>query len=280
MADKAVALYGKDPVSACFMFQLLLAEEFYRTTENPSQYAPPASARLWLQQATKIAVPAAMSVLDRDFREAVVAQDIRGAFLALVMKARLHNTQDTDIGSLLKRLIEETTTKPDGSKAVWELKDVSAKRVGESVGHRTGLIKVQALKGGELVRVTAKVRNVSDRSDPSYVHFVPEVTQERIFWMLEVERPKQDDHYRLLNPDFAFLVLSGTHCVQCAYVEESCGALCGHVTVVAQTRILYSGSYLKQGETADLNCVFAVPRGTKLGAFILLGSPVINLSFD
>jgi len=293
--QSAVATYREDPVSAYFVFRKVLGRKEWK---KGSLSAP---QREWLENATKALRHPVESLLDCDYRKAIASADARAAVIAMQVLENVRSegkktepveqiirvgTQYREAVELLRRAIQGQ----DRSPPVWKITDTSATNVttySESVPLSTLTVTPKA--GSNLVRVKARIENVSPQSDPLYVAYTLPYPLSYMFLVDNKDWNKTTRPRRLASQVFLFLKTADGN-IPCQLVCKECETLRGGggsaTRLLVELLVLHSktpkpatfaGSFVEQGTAFDLDVLFSVPKGTKDLELVFLGSPAVRL---
>jgi len=178
----------------------------------------------------------------------------------------------------------------DRSPPVWKITDTSATNVttySESVPLSTLTVTPKA--GSNLVRVKARIENVSPQSDPLYVAYTLPYPLSYMFLVDNKDWNKTTRPRRLASQVFLFLKTADGN-IPCQLVCKECETLRGGggsaTRLLVELLVLHSktpkpatfaGSFVEQGTAFDLDVLFSVPKGTKDLELVFLGSPAVRL---
>jgi hypothetical protein len=286
--EDAIASCRKEPVYAYFVFRDVLGRKDWKGAGLSSQQ------REWLQNATKALRCPVESLFDRDYKMAVASEDARAALIAMevlekvrgegkekepvetIIRVAEHYKEAVEI---LKRVVDGRGTSP----SVWEISQLSESRMktySELFALQT--LTITAAQGRELVRVTARVQNVSSQSDPVYV---PCCLPEPVRYLFSVDRDewgKMSGPRRFASQVFLFLKTPAGN-IPCQFVCKDCETLRGGgvtrllIELKGNSGAPFAGSFVEQGKVFDLDVLFSVPEGAKDLELVFLGSPPVRL---
>lgn len=291
--NKAKAAYPADPVAgAMYILDIRKTEEV-----SPQQTQ-------WLETEFAEVEEHAKWILERDFEKASANGDGRFAFIAFAALSNLQINPQTQIDSLLVKaprlfsvLLDSAAMNKPETK-VWQVSDVEAKAIGSQYSEKIVLHEkvLTAGKGFQLVRVTAQVQNVSDRSDPPYVKWALRQSQ-RLILEADLTMPSRTlkEPNRLASSAFIFLMIEENQkhrLVPCEYVCESSSALRGGhavglfdlIAIISEGKKSalvkdYAGSFVEKGEEFKADLIFNVPDTALKNKMrlMMLGAPSVEI---
>jgi hypothetical protein len=287
--DLAVEVYDNDPVSSCLLLK--------QTRDRLVGVGASQEQTAWIANSLSVVRLYVISLLERDKAAAVRADDVRGALFAAWTLARVRDqASDRQLAQDLAEPVALLRRRPEGKTApdpVWEVLGAAGEFLpGPLVEtfdpQQDEKMTISPRPGERLLRVRARIRNISARGDPLYARWT--AGERPSGWDPAVDWWRNDDPRREGNAPCRFMgysavfLLPGTNdIVACYHVCRPCEVLWGksgqadfgvarlsaafrpgasRVNVLA----CCSGSNVGRGTAFDLDVVFSV-------AFPLRGDP-------
>ena len=269
--DKVISGYDKDQVSAFL--------EFKDTTSRTNENAPNAVQHAWLKKALEITRPQTVAVLERDLALAVAQDDFRGALFAILAANKVDKEKPLRGQELWDKLKGQILAGAAGPQHVWKLTQTKAAWHGDSYseGLFANKYTLSSNPGFKLLRVSATVENISPKPDPLYASKALGGLEGAL---LEIDEKVFTKSRRLAVPSFVWLLQkpSGTNLdiLMSPHVMESSPALRG-MTITTTTKMSFTGTYIEQGKSFQLDVLFSIPQDTAISDLRLLfvgASPV------
>jgi hypothetical protein len=219
-----------------------------------------------------------MAVLDRDFKAAVAARDLRGAVISAAVAEKIQKDglagARASVATLKKDILATAAPPP----AVWKVSQAKAQRLEH--GYLGVVVGLTAPEGHFVLRVQVRVENISTQPDPGYA---PWVLNDLKRGMTEAEAKASGAESagpkprRLLADDFVLLALPEGKLHPCAMISEGCAlrGLMGRGSLSADTAI--PGACLAQGEGIDLDVLFVVPAAMANPRLLILGAAPLSI---
>ncbi len=285
---KALDEARQNPVSAYLRFAGLLKAE---DTKNRITVE---DQRTWLVNATAALRPSVQALVQRDYTAALQAQDLRGALIAVDIASKIK--QQDSVGAIadlvrrfpkLSAIWEASQQGTCRCPPVWKVTELKVTRMSSySESYGLSSLSVTPKDGHELVKVTAKIENVSPNSDPPYVASTLPGHLRIAFDMDEDEWIKINGPKRLASSRYLSLKTSAGN-FPCQFVckdsdDELIGGT-GFTTALVFLRMgnakvaEYPGAYVEKGEAFNLAVLFSVPKGASGLELIVLGSPPVAI---
>jgi len=170
---------------------------------------------------------------------------------------------------------------------VWEITHAKGQSVeGEFTdGYALNSVRVRAKDGFNLLRVTGRIKNISDQSDPAYVKWVlstPDFANHYTDDRMSVFVDKVPEPNRLADDDFLFLLTPGgdligsTHVCQNGLPQQSSGNVSNPYGQITAT--FFTGKFVEKGTEFQLDVIFQVPKDIKTFKLIMLGSRAVPVA--
>jgi hypothetical protein len=238
---------------------------------NPAQ-------REWLKKAVEAARPAALAVLDQDFKSAVAARDLRGAVIAAAVAEKVQKDGLAGARAAVATLKKDILAGTPAAQSVWKVTQAKGRRLEH--GYQGMAVSLSALEGHNILRVWARVENASAQSDPGYVSWALNNLKRGLTEVLSKRsgaEPAGAKPRRLLADDFVLLALPEGRLLPCAMVGEECAlrGVIGPGPFSPETAI--PGAHLEQGAGMDLDILFVVPAATTKLRLLVLGAAPVSI---
>ncbi|MCY2986726.1 MAG: hypothetical protein NTY19_02545 [Planctomycetota bacterium] len=291
--ESAIANYREDPVCAYLSFVGSLA------TPDSKEGTLSTEQRSWLKHATEILRPHVERLLERDYKRAIAADDARAAGIALEVRESVRGDgKEQDVAEMLVtlgkrypeilKLLNETLQGRTRCPPVWKISGATATRLTSYSESAAVLneIRITPKPGHEIVRVKAKVENISSTSDAVYAPKCLPGALSMLFDMDKGEWSKITGPRRLASQKFLSLKTnSGT--LPCQFVCKGCGTLRGGTMSAFMIDLLgpgkgkvipYPGSYVGRGQEFEIDVLFTVPKGDRDLRLYFLGSTPVPVA--
>jgi len=272
---KVIANYEHDQVSAYLTFRRILDQEKDRPSDEQEE---------WLEQAAAACRPRAFAVVTADFLRAVREGDIRSALAASIVANEIHPSGLGDkapsLAVLKNRLL--SIERPDQS--VWKLENVAASEIkgpySEGNAFAGNQVTITPKKNFRLVRVTAKVTNVSDQSDLPYIKWSLGGFKSAMVDAISADEATADKP-RLAMDEFIFLVTTGGDWIACGHVCDSSTVLRQMSLTIQGGNIglIAIGGYVSANDSFKMDVLFTVPQGIDEGKLLVLGANPEAITF-
>jgi hypothetical protein len=273
--DKAIANYEHDQVSAYLTFREILD----RTKDGPTK-----QQEEWLEDAAAACRPRALAVVTADFVRAVDTGDLRTALVASIVANKIHPAGVGDKSSSLAVLKNRLFSPEPPAQSVWKIEDVNASEIkgaySEGNAFARNQITITPKKEFRLVRVTAKVTNVSDQSDLPYIKWSFGGFKSAIVDAISVDEAASDKP-RLAMDEFIFLVTAGGDWINCGHVCDSSTVL-RQMTLTIQGSnfgVMAIGGYVSANDSFKMDVLFTVPEGIDQAKLLVLGATPEPIAF-
>lgn len=297
--DKALKNYADDQVSTYVAFRDLI-----RKSDDKKEKADlTTDQRKWLQDSLTLLKPRAIAVLNRDINMARARQDFRGAFIASLTLLTVTETNDVqtfdDFMATLPKvadLMKESFKAKGGSRDVWQITDATGDFL---ASYSEGFYPSQTIvtpdkEGFRILRVRAKVKNVSLTSDPSYI---PGALNFFKRMLLVDDRDEIKKPSRLAGDTFIYVVNAEyTKSFPVGYITKygnpvlrnaltsllgemiTSGGRTEEVKLAGKAlQKLHPGSFVEQGEEFDIDVLFPVPKDSDEFQLVIIGSPPVPI---
>jgi hypothetical protein len=270
--EKLIKDQDVDPVSE----YLGLAE----ISQYEGNAAPTQAQKQWLDRMSLETKPHAKEQLQKDFKRAADANDLRGSLISLSIANQVETNMLKDKEGLMAAMKSRVVSGELGREyqPVWKVEDP----VGDYIpdysegGGMLDEFSLTSKPGFRLLSVRVHITNVSTTSDFPYVSFtLPQLIRD-IGRGYSVMTPKPGKPSRLGHDQFAFLLTSRGDWIPCVHVSDSSKEIRGiSFTDRLYNKMLFSGGYLEQDQDFYADFIFSVPVGIKDIRFLFLGSPPI-----
>jgi hypothetical protein len=134
-------------------------------------------------------------------------------------------------------------------------------------------------EGGKLLRVKARLENISGTSD------VPYAASALHFGETNSGKEDLDGPAHIIQDNFVFVLPNDGTWIPCKYVCEGCDPLRGFSAVVrindsAGGFVICGGTYVPEGDTVDLDLVFSLPGSLGEARLFVLGSAPHAIAYE
>lgn len=285
--ETVLAKYPEDQVSTYLTLRETLDDKDSKLNAEQKQ---------WLEESVVLISSRAKAVLRRDLDTALSRQEFRAAFIAWSTMAE--NGFETDIIAsgipTVAELLKRAPQKGKGALPVWDIQNTTGEFLPsytENVFMKTS-VTIKPDAGRQLLRVKARVTNISPSSDPAYVTWSLGTLKRAFFNMQEspdsagktVKRSS-----RLAGDRFIFAVSREGESFPCRYVSANNVVLGSNwVRMIAggnsnpsRAEFLLKngqpGSMVGQGTSFDIDVMFAVPQGTADFRLLIVGSQPVAI---
>ncbi len=290
--EKAVANCRHNPVWAQFAFKdALCRKEWKNGGLTPEQ-------RAWLEQAIERLREYVQNLLERDYKKAIAAGDVRAALIASEIAGELEGGEGDNSVELLQRvaerpelldLVHRAMAGKLTSPPVWRISAARAVQI-ESYSETRFLSTTTVAPKGEgeqLIRVTATIENISDESDPIYAPCAMPSLLRRWFHLdhdvgNSPHGPRRHAAARYLwlltsqGPRPCVFVCEDAKTLKGGSVSASLADLIGSMASAGSATC--AGSYVEKGAPFTIDVLFIVPKDATDLKLLSLGSPPVPLS--
>lgn len=302
--EEATALVNNDPVMAFLKSRYIL---------NDKKPSPRGKGRAWLETQVNALEPKALRVLQENYETASRNFDVNGVVTSWLLA-----------GSIRKESLTKTREWSEGGEewvsathAIWRVTDVHMTRLGgqyrqeaqfpgRSIPGDTTLTIAPKDKGCEIVRVNARVENISDGKDPAY--FLWGYADPVLIEVWEVLQPDEDKNvlkgsFRWLNTGCIAVLIPGGALSRCLHAPECKSETAALSLTVrndpphsfptfsvypdgARTRMEVISDdgwasctfvVVASGKKVDVGLLFAVPKGASGLQLLVNGSPPVAI---
>ena len=280
--DAALTNYLNDQVSAFLTFKEVLNDKNSKLSDEQ---------RAWLEDCVALLNARVPALLRRDMEVAASKRDLRGAYIVWFTLAE--NGFETD--SILKglptiaELTKQTIYLGKNPDPVWEIKEVAGEFLPsfkEDVFMTTSVtIKPEA--GQQILRVKARVKNISAVSDPLYVRWSLGNLKRAFLGMQGTSggsdnKPSKPN--RLAGDRFIQVVSGDGQSFPCSYVSvqnkvlgsEFVRLIVGGSPDPSKAQGILKrgqpGSFVEQGVPFDIDVIFCVPQDIDNFKLLIFGS--------
>ncbi|HVT44499.1 MAG TPA: hypothetical protein VMT00_08915 [Thermoanaerobaculia bacterium] len=261
--EEAVKLAATDPISSYLLFKNVLE----RGGRKPN-----AAQAAWLDTQMTPLQPRALEILQREYDSAAKEGDARRALLVL-------SIAESVAADALRREppfeeLRKTAIAGEGAAAIWAIHDLQAttsKGYSESGGMAFSVI---VPSGHNVLRVKARVENVSSGSDAEYLSWGLGSLKRVMSAIYATSEP-----HRWIDEDLIWLVDPSGKLIACSAIADGSDL----ATIKMRTRsdkLVYPPRAVKRGESIQLDAVFVVPQQTREYRLYVSGAPpvLINLA--
>ena len=215
--EKLIEDRDVDPVSA------------YLGLNEISQYegndAPTQAQKQWLDRVLLETKPQAKEQLQRDFKRAADANDLRGSVISLSIANRVETNMLKHMEGLMAAMKSRVVLGKLGREfpLIWKVEDTVGKYIPDysEGGGFLDQFSLTPKPGFRLLSVSAHIENVSATSDPGYVSFILPQLIRVLGRGYDAMTPTPGEPSRLAHDQFAFLLTSRGDWIPCAHVSES-----------------------------------------------------------
>jgi len=271
--DRATGLRTRDPVSALLLFKGVLD----RTKDGPTP-----TQQAWLTEQIAQLKPTALTTLRQDYQAATAQSNLLDMLIAQVVADKIAKEfldGKADMTAVKNRVFTEQAS----PQYVWRVDEAALQDVASpyTEGGSFNRITLTSKKGSHLVRVTARVTNISRGSEKPYTLFAFEPIETAIVPIFQ----KQDElpsSYRWLDDSFIYLLTPAFDLIPCSHVVEGCTLRTGSLTVSGPDgsgRVIALPQAVKSEASINVDVIFSAPddlKGFKLYVFGARPVPTAN----
>ena len=270
--DRVVANYKNDPVSAYFSFRDL----HDRKTNGPTE-----KQKAWLSKAAGVCRAYALAVVTADYVRTSEAGDLRGALISSVVAKKIHAVGVGEKGLSLAAVKSRTMSNEKVAEPIWKVEAASASAIEGDFADGFGATRVtmSPKPGFRLVRVNAKVTNISGQSDLSYAPWSFDGLKAALLLALISGEEKAEKPTRLAMDEFIYFVTGGGDWINCGYVCTGAPKLRSFTFTVANSDVglVAIGGNVPEQESFDVDVIFTVPNGIEDGKLLILGAKPVQV---
>lgn len=263
------------------------------------------SVRQWSRQAADAIEPFVLYQLKQDINLAVKTNDPHlctvaamtlanalygdygGRFSGEELEKVLSGEEAGDTRALdafvnMAALKEKAIAREEGIVDVWQVAELSAERRNH---YQDSMTSVSSKHDMELLRVRAKVKNISPVPSPVYAPWSHgRLTGEMYFRGAEADEGRSG---RYISEVLVFLLAKDGSLFPPVYTPNDCSAIVGGMGItlrffnhIMKEKALIdftTGSFVKQNETFDLEVIFQIPQGSGPYRLFLIGAAPGNI---
>lgn len=263
--EEALALVAQDPILALSKFREVL--EGQDRKPKPDQKA-------WLEQQISTLRPQVASILKRDFDAAVATSDLRAMIFASSASAEFAG-EALATEPVLAEVKSKWLSGIEPAPPIWKITGLSAMAIeGRYRDGTMGGLLISAPEGHKLVRVKARVENVSTESDKAYTLRALGGVKSILGRMYAPSGSSEP--YRWLDDSFIYLVDPTSGLISRTHVCEG-SELASSVLRTAGDSLVFPPKPLKKGEATELDLLFILPQESQEYRLFVLGSAPVAL---
>ena len=249
-----------------------------------AQKAPTPKQKEWLETQVAALTPNALAILKEAFDDAISTLDVRAALISAAVAERIQ--KGAVLGPDRFKEIQAKVLAGAASRTYWRVTEVSAINVGDSYSESSagGNHFVSAKPGTHLLRVRAKVQNVSRGKDVPYTlgifeglkgvvaGLVPETTINGV--TLKGEQRLAKPH-RWLDDSLIFLADSAGSLTKCGFVTQESGLAGAGTMSIGGLGKITAPQLVLTDEDITFDGIFPVPNGNQDLKLLVLGAAPI-----
>lgn len=265
--DKVLTNYPQDQVSAHLAFR-----DYFQLDANSFT----ASQRAWLEKAAQATQSHALAVVKHDFAIAEKSSDLHTMHLCLLVADRIRKDSFAEQRAAFATAQRQVIAGQRSVRPVWQITQVRGRLLRTFSDGTFYPITLTPKKGDTLLRVTARIENISTAPDLPYASTVLR------FGDTNSRKDQITGPARIIQDDFLFVLLEDQGSRPCEYVCENCKALRGFTVFgndskTRQAIVIGGGTYVARGERFDLDVVFSMPKDTARPRLVVLGAAPIPI---
>jgi len=247
-----------------------------------TQKAPTPKQKQWLETRVAALTPNALAILQEAFDDAISTLDVRAALISGTVAERVQKGAVLGPPDRFKE-IQAKVLAGAASRTYWRVTEVSAIGVGDSYSESSGGGNhfVSAKPGTHLLRVRAKVRNVSRGKDATYTlgifeglkgavaGLIPDTTINGVTMKGEERLAKP---HRWLDDSLIFLADSAGSLIKCGFVTQESGLAGPGTMSIGGLGKITAPQLVLTDEDITFDGIFPVPNGNQDLKLLVLGA--------
>ena len=260
--ERVIADYPNDQVSAYLAFDETLQRQKDKLAAKQQD---------WLQRAADAIRDRVARVLKRDFDIASRGIDLHAMHVVVLVANKVNKDMAADMKAAFDKAKAQVIEEKKVAAPLWKVTNVKGELLDDFSEGGFDRITLTPKDGGRLLRVKARIENVSETFD------VPYATSALRFGDFNSGKEDIKGPAHIIQDNFIFVLAGDGTWIPCDYVCEGCKPLRGF-SAIARDRdsgrgfVLCGGTCIPKGGAFDLDVVFSVPKTVGKTRLLVLGS--------